>query len=100
VFSYRDGKRFDLGTYPVGALRQVMFDQVGLSRIFCNIHPNMAAYVMTVDTPYFAHADDMGAFTIRHVPAGRYTYHGWRPGAPEVNGTWAPESGALSVVWQ
>ena len=99
VFSYRDGKRFDLGTYPVGALRQVVFDQPGLSRIFCNIHPGMAAFVMTVDTPFFAHADGNGAFTIRHVPAGRYTYHAWRPGATEVDGTWASESGPLSLVW-
>src|SRR5207244_7022575 len=53
VFSFRDGKRFDLGMYPVGAVRQVRFDQAGLSRIFCNIHPNMAAYVMAIESPYF-----------------------------------------------
>ena len=54
VFSFRDGKRFDLGMYPVGTIRNVTFDQPGLSRIFCNIHPNMAAYVMAVDSGYFA----------------------------------------------
>src|SRR5881628_3127928 len=74
VFSFRDGKRFDLGLYPVGALRHVVFDQPGLSRIFCNIHPHMAAYVMAVDSPYFARADESGAFTIAAVPAGTYTY--------------------------
>jgi plastocyanin len=99
VFSYRDGKRFDLGTYPVGALRQVVFDQPGLSRIFCNIHPGMAAYVMAVDTPYFAHADENGAFTIHNVPAGPHTYHAWRPGADEMRGAWASASGPLSLVW-
>ena len=65
VFSFRDGKRFDLGMYPVGTMQQVTFDQPGLSRIFCNIHPNMAAYVLTVDSPYFARADESGAFTHR-----------------------------------
>ena len=45
VFSFRDGKRFDLGMYPIGTLRRVTFDKPGLSRLFCNIHPNMAAYV-------------------------------------------------------
>jgi len=54
VFSFRDGKRFDLGLYPIGAVRRVRFDRPGLSRVFCNIHPNMAAYVIVVDTPYFA----------------------------------------------
>jgi plastocyanin len=99
VFSFRDGKRFDLGMYPVGALRRVLFDQAGLSRIFCNIHPNMAAYVMTVPSPYFARSDESGAFTIAAVPPGTYTYHAWRPGAvAELTGTWT--GGTLEVVWQ
>jgi plastocyanin len=100
VFSFRDGKRFDLGLYPVGALRQVMFDRAGLSRVFCNIHPNMAAYVMTVDSPYFARSDEAGAFTIAGVPAGTYTYHAWRAGAPaEVTGSWASTDGTLAITW-
>ena len=100
VFSFRDGKRFDLGVYPVGAMRRVLFDQPGLSRIFCNIHPNMAAYVMTVNSPYFARTDETGAFTIAGVPAGTYTYHAWRPGATaELTGTWSASNGPLQVVW-
>src|SRR5712691_6243335 len=100
VFSFRDGKRFDLGMYPVGALQHVTFDRPGLSRIFCNIHPNMAAYVMTVDSPYFARTDETGAFTIAGVPAGTYTYHAWRPGATaELTGTWSASNGPLQVVW-
>src|ERR1700730_6093225 len=80
VFSFRDGKRFDLGMYPVGMIRNVKFDQPGLSRIFCNIHPNMAAYVMTVDSSYFAVADETGRFLIASVPPGSYTYRPWCPG--------------------
>src|SRR5580765_7167406 len=86
VFSFRDGKRFDLGMYPVGALKQVTFDRPGLSRIFCNIHPNMAAYVMAVDTPYFAVADRSGAFTIGSVPPGPYRFHAWRAGGEVITG--------------
>src|ERR1043166_5537568 len=63
VFSFHDGKTFDLGLYPVGALKRVLFDKPGLSRIFCNIHPNMAAYVMAVDTPYFGVSDKTGHTT-------------------------------------
>jgi plastocyanin len=86
VFSFRDGKPFDLGIYPVGVLRHVKFDQTGLSRIFCNIHPGMSAYVMAVDTPYFAVSDDEGAFTIDGVPSGTYTYHAWRPSGATLSG--------------
>jgi plastocyanin len=100
VFSFRDGKRFDLGMYPVGALRQVVFDRPGLSRIFCNIHPNMAAYVITVDSPYFARADESGAFAIALVPAGTYQYHAWRPGAvTELAGTWTSTDRSLTLTW-
>jgi plastocyanin len=87
VFSFRDGKRFDLGMYPIGTLRRVTFDKPGLSRLFCNIHPNMAAYVMAVDSPYFGVADGEGAFTIPAVPPATYSYHTWRPGGTILAGT-------------
>ena len=89
VFSFRDGKRFDLGVYPIGTLRRVTFDKPGLSRIFCNIHPNMAAYVMAVATPYFGVADGQGTFTMQAVPAASYTYHTWRPGGTIATGTFS-----------
>ena len=85
VFSYHDGKRFDLGLFPVGAVKSVPFDQPGLSRIFCNIHPQMAAYVMVVDTPYFAVSDEAGRFVVASVPAGEYAAHAWRPGGAILN---------------
>jgi plastocyanin len=87
VFSFRDGKRFDLGLYPVGAVRRVTFDRAGISRIFCNIHPNMAAYVLAVDTPYYGVTDEEGRFSIPAVATGSYTYHAWRPGADELTGS-------------
>jgi plastocyanin len=100
VFSFHDGKKFDLGLYPVGTTRRVKFDAPGVSRIFCNIHTAMAAYVMVVDSPFFARADESGAFTIAGVPAGTYTYHAWRPGAAaELDGTWSSASGPLNITW-
>jgi plastocyanin len=87
VFSWRDGKRFNLGMYPVGAMKRQTFDRPGLSRIFCNIHPNMGAHVMAVDTPYFTVSGDDGRFTIASVPTGTYTYHAWRPGRPALTGS-------------
>ena len=101
VFSFHEGKRFDLGIYPVGTLKRVTFDQAGLSRIFCNIHPNMAAYVMVVDTPFFAVSDAAGEFMVAAVPAGRYPYHAWRPGAAQLSGTWSAEADQpLRVQWR
>src|SRR5215210_2757591 len=88
VFSFKDGKQFDLGMYPAGAkARPVVFDKEGLSRIFCNIHPHMAAYVLAVNTPYYAMSDEQGTFAVTNVPAGTYTYHAWRPGGEMLTGS-------------
>jgi len=101
VFSYRDGKKFDLGMYPAGTSKKLVFDAPGLSRIFCNIHPHMAAYVMAVDTPYFTVSDDHGGFTIANVPAGTYTYHAWRPGGSTVSGSVTVGANhSLEITWQ
>ena len=100
VFSFRDGKRFDLGLYPVGAVKDIPFDRPGLSRVFCNIHPGMAAYLMVVDSPYFALSDADGRFTVSNVPAGTFPYHAWRPGGAIITGSATVIAGnALDVRW-
>jgi plastocyanin len=77
VFSLYDGKRFDLGFYEAGSSKSVRFDRLGTSFLFCNIHPEMSAAVIAVDTPYFAVSDREGRVTIRDVPDGRYLMHVW-----------------------
>ena len=94
VFSFTDGKPFDLGLYPTGATKRITLDRPALSRLYCNIHPHMAAYIMAVASPYFAVSDQSGSFTIRSVPEGTYTYHAWRPGSQKLlSGTIAVEAG-------
>jgi plastocyanin len=77
VFSLVDGKRFDLGLYEAGATNSVHFDRVGVSFLFCNIHPEMSAVVVAVDTPYYAVSNRAGSVTIANVPDGRYEMHIW-----------------------
>jgi len=97
VFSFHDGKRFDLGLYPAGTSKRLVFDRPGLSRVFCNIHPGMAAYILAVDTPYFAVSDANGRFSIRAVPRGAYTYHAWRPGGRTITGSVAGDEAPFEV---
>jgi plastocyanin len=100
VFSFHDGKKFDLGLYPVGTSKRLTFDRPGLSRLFCNIHPAMAAYILAVESPYFAVSDKQGRFTIRGVRAGTHTYRAWRPGGEIVTGTVVVGAGSpLEVTW-
>jgi len=77
VFSLFNGKRFDLGLYEAGETNSVRFDRVGVSYLFCNIHPEMSAVVVAVDSTYFAVSDASGAVSIANVPAGRYEMHVW-----------------------
>ncbi len=77
VFSLFDGKRFDLGFYEAGSSRSVQFDRVGVSFLFCNIHPEMSAVVVAVDSPYFGVSDRAGRVAIGNVPDGRYRMQVW-----------------------
>jgi len=81
VFSLFNGKRFDLGLYEAGSSRTVHFDRVGISYIFCNIHPEMSAVIVVLPSPYFAIPNRQGEFSIASVPAGRYTVHVWNENA-------------------
>jgi len=77
VFSLFDGKRFDLGLYEAGATNSVRFDRLGVSFLFCNIHPEMSAVVIAVDTPYYGVSDRAGNITIRNLRDGEYELHVW-----------------------
>ena len=77
VFSLFDGKRFDLGLYEAGSSRNVSFDRAGISYIFCNIHAEMSAVVIALQTPYYGVSNAKGELLIHDVPPGRYTMHVW-----------------------
>jgi plastocyanin len=79
VFSLFDGKRFDLGLYESGTTRFVQFDKPGISFIFCNIHAQMSAVVIALDTPYYAISDAHGGISINGVVPGRYKMHVFHP---------------------
>jgi len=80
VFSLFEGKRFDLGLYESGTTRFVQFDKPGISFIFCNIHAQMSAVVITLATSYYAISDSRGDISIPNVPPGRYELQIFHPG--------------------
>ncbi len=75
VFSLYNGVRFDLGLYESGTSKTIRFTRPGVSYLFCNIHENMTAVVIAVDTRYFGVSDRGGNIVIAGVPDGRYTMH-------------------------
>ena len=73
AFSNYDGQIFDIGLYPPGSTRSVRFSRSGIVRVFCNIHSEMSAIILVLETPWFATTAADGGFEITGVPAGEYT---------------------------
>ncbi len=72
AFSNFNGQVFDIGLYPPGKSRSVVFRQAGVVRVFCNIHPAMSAVIVVLDTPYFGVTGRDGRYHIADVPPGFY----------------------------
>jgi len=87
VFSLSPGATFDLGLYRNGASRAMTFDTAGLVRIYCNIHPQMAAYLLVVDGKIWAQTGADGSADLAHVPAGRVGVHAWDEKGGDYQGT-------------
>ena len=77
VFSYSSAKRFDLGRYPRGESRTVVFDRPGVVKVYCEIHQWMRSAVLVVENPFHAEVGADGSFSIAGVPPGRYRLAVW-----------------------
>ena len=76
VFS-PDGEKYDLGTWPTGESREYLFKQLGVYTQLCNVHPEMEAFVVVLQNPYFAVTAEDGRYKIDGVPPGKYTLSVW-----------------------
>ena len=79
-----DGDKYDLGSFPKGDSRTHTFTKTGAFAQLCRIHPEMMAYIVVVDNPYFAVTGDDGRFHIEGVPPGTYTLRAWSERLPEA----------------
>ena len=77
VFSPSLTRMFNLGTYPPGEVRSVVFEKPGVVDVYCEIHPDMHAIILVLPTPYFTMTDRKGHFRIPDVPPGRYVLKWW-----------------------
>src|SRR5438093_94083 len=69
--------RIDLGTYAQHTTKYHVFEKAGVWTMLCNVHAEMSAYVVVTETPYFASTDKDGKFTLKDIPAGKYTLKVW-----------------------
>ena len=88
VFSNSATQRFDIGMFPRGESRSVVFDKPGVVELRCNVHPPMRASVLMLDNNYFATPDERGNYQINGIPRGRYKLRACHESLPPIE-TWA-----------
>ncbi len=71
----------NLGTWPKGEKKAFKFDDPGVVPLLCNVHPEMAGYIIVSPTPYFAETDPSGNYKIENVPDGKYNVVAWHEGS-------------------
>lgn len=52
-------------------------EEAGVYAVLCDVHPEMEAYVIVAESPYFTVADADGSFEFQQVPEGDYTMRIW-----------------------
>jgi plastocyanin len=80
VYSFSPARTFTLKLYSGKPAEPVVFDKEGIVTLGCNIHDQMIAWVVVVDSPWFAQSDGGGAARLPAVPDGDYVLNVWHPG--------------------
>lgn len=79
LYSFSPAKTFEIKLYAGKPVQPIVFDKAGEVALGCNIHDWMEAYVLVVDSPYFAKTASNGRALIANVPPGRYRLRLWHP---------------------
>ena len=78
VFSISETKRFNLGLYQKGTVRQLRFDKPGVVQLLCNVHLEMSGFIVVLPNRYFARVNPDGSYRIPGVPEGKHRVRCWR----------------------
>ena len=82
VYSFSPIKAFELKLYAGTPANPVEFDRSGIAVLGCNIHDQMVAWVVVVDTPHFGRSTADGVVRLPQVPAGSYRLRVWHASLP------------------
>lgn len=88
---------FNLGNWTKGIVREHTFTKPGEVTILCNVHPEMEAYILVLQNPYFARPDSNGKFRIANVPSGEYVLKAWYRGKTKKQNVRVPANGSVTV---
>lgn len=79
VFSLTPGSKFNIGRRPTGDVYSKQIEApkwkvtgVGPISLFCDVHSQMNATILSLDTPYFTRVNEDGTYSLRNLPVGEY----------------------------
>ncbi len=72
-----DDTAFNLAQPFQGQATSQILNETGTVRVACDVHSWMQAWVLVIDSPYFAVTDAQGNFSIPDVPPGSYQITMW-----------------------
>jgi plastocyanin len=82
VFS-PDNEKYNLGTWPQGQTKDYAFTKCTkfpcVYTQLCRIHPEMEAFIVVLQNPFFAVTDKDGHYEVDDIPPGQYTVGVWHP---------------------
>ncbi len=87
VFSLSKAKSFDLGNFPKGESRTVLFPVPGIVYVNCRLHPNMAGTVVVTPNRWYARPGKDGQYSLHDLPPGTYTIVAWHKAAGMIRKT-------------
>lgn len=85
AFSVSPGNQFDLGLYRKGASKSHTFTTPGVVHVYCNIHQDMAGYVLVLPAGRSTVTGADGGFRFNDVRPGRQTMKVWHPMSGEID---------------
>jgi hypothetical protein len=79
VYSLSPAKRFETPLHGGDTTYGEVLDKAGVVTVGCNIHDWMLAYIVVLDTPWFAISHEQGKAGLGALPVGRYRLEIWHP---------------------
>jgi len=87
VFSLTPGSKFNIGRRPTGDVYSKQIEApkwkvtgIGPITLFCDIHSQMKATILSLDTPFFTRLDEDGSYQMDDLPDGEYEIRVYSPG--------------------
>ncbi len=90
---------FNLGSFGKGLVREHTFNKTGEVDVLCNVHPEMEAFILVLENPFFSQVDSSGRFHIANVPPGSYVLKAWYRGKTKQQNVTVPPTGSATAAF-